>query len=52
MQLSRSTDYYIYVIKEAYIQASNETIIGKSESDLRLYETVSTRLMYLKMTKH
>lgn len=38
VQLSRSTDYYIDVIKEAYNQASVEAIIGKSESALRLYD--------------
>lgn len=38
VQLSRSTDYYIDVIKEAYNQASAEAIIGKSESALRLYD--------------
>ena len=38
VQLSRSTDYYIDVIKEAYNQASTEAIIGKSESALRLYD--------------
>lgn len=37
VQLSRSTDYYIDVIKEAYNQASAEAIIGKSESALKLY---------------
>lgn len=38
VQLSKSTGYYIDVIKEAYNQSSAEAIIGKSESALRLYD--------------
>lgn len=38
VELSRSTDYHIEVIKETYNQASAEAIIGKSKSDLSVYD--------------